>query len=124
MTFTEAMDHVAKGFEVLGAAVPRCAVSRRPRTTPVVAEPSCRSATRARTLYRIRDDRRPRPRWSRPRRRPSRSVAVSVSPRMRLAAPIVGAVLANSSTVASRCGGICRGRPSGRRMSCWWIVRR
>jgi hypothetical protein len=52
----------------------------------------------------------------------SRSVAVRVSPLRRAAEPSGGAVAAKSRTVTILRAGIDRGRPNGRRMSCWWIM--
>jgi hypothetical protein len=54
-------------------------------------------------------------------RRESGSVATSRTPRMRQMFPISGALKAVRSAGSSRCGGMGRGCPSGRRMSCWWM---
>ena len=53
---------------------------------------------------------------------PVKSVATRRTPRARQAPRMVGAKRAKSSAVRSRSGSMVRGRPSDRRMSCWWIM--
>jgi len=52
----------------------------------------------------------------------SMSVACSRRPRVRAAARIGVETIAKSRTARSRSGSISRGRPSGRRMSWWWMA--